>query len=149
MKNPLQLQTSDLDELFRTYKAPRFTELLNPDGTSAEWRVSMLTGAIPNMRGWPLHHRKQFTGNWVGHNVFRHNLRWGGFNLFYTIAADNDMPALLLNYDVPGNSFVARRIRDHVRMSNNDPNLMLGRFNIVWGSKLKFLGYFSLARIVT
>jgi hypothetical protein len=139
----------ELERRFRLGHAPEPTRLLCPDGGPAEWRVDMLTGPIPNMGGWPLHHRKWFD-DLGGCNLLR-GYRWGQFeyhSAVYSRKVDGDGGLVLcLDYDVPEIQFKpTRRIVDYVR-TTYDPDVMLGRFHVRWRGRLRFLGYFSLTRV--
>ncbi|MGB2879814.1 MAG: hypothetical protein WBD24_06510, partial [Candidatus Omnitrophota bacterium] len=51
---------------------------------------------------------------------------------------------LIINYNTKANTFLTRPIRDHIKRVKD--NIYLGRFNLLLGKKLLFLGYFSLVK---
>lgn len=127
-------------ELFEQGHAPDPLQLLNPDGGIGEWRVDMLTGPIPSMGGWPLHHRKRFVPLTqrmiIGCNVILKDRCWGHFDLVPSI-----FDTLLLDYNVPGNGWM-RHIRDQLRTAPN-PNVLIGRF--YWRNHPR--AWFTLTRL--
>lgn len=132
-----------LEAIYRYGSIPMPESLLGPKGGPAEWRVVMLTGPIPNMGGKLFHHRKRFWRRGegdevIGENVLFDDTQWGHFTLRLWAGA------LLIDYNTNANG-VSRRIRDLVR-TTPDPNLLIGKFHLVWRSKPRFLGYFTLAR---
>ena len=75
-----------------------------------------------------------------GVNLLFGQKRWGRF-----IVRDWLFKNLLLDYDVPGNGILSRRIRDYVRKLTD--NVYIGEFCYVLFGKPRFLGYFILRRI--
>ena len=138
----------DLLGVWRDGQVPSSDNLLGENGTPCEWRVDMLTGPIPNMGGWPLHHRKIFwridlseSGRTCGLNIFGKGWGWGSF---YVVPAED---RALFGYDLPDNSVPLRKIRDEARTTSN-PNILIGQFYY----RLPVVGYwgpyyFSLTRL--
>ncbi len=126
-----------LDKVFKKAESPNSAEL------NGEYFVDMLTG-IPSLKR--LNHRKIFrrkNGQTIGCNIILKNKRWGRFFLEQTVGA-SERSELIINYDVPKNLFISKRIRDEVRQVGN--GLYLGRFNYILFGKPRFLGYFSLEK---
>ena len=108
-----------------------------------EYLVDMVTG-LPSLRVFS--HRKVFAlreGVVVGHNVLFGGLRWGGFFMEY--ADHGPSKVAVINYDRPGNTFITKKIRDHVRCMTKGA-LYLGRFNYLCAGRPRFLGYFVLEK---
>ena len=149
-----------LEARFLAGKAPEPETMLGTEGAPAKMRVRMLTGPIPNMGRWPFYHRKEFASEGkeiCGGNVFTlgglfvtvfflalwffgFDGRWGAFRL------EKREGYLLINYAVPENGWLTKRIRDHIR-TTDDPDVFIGKFHWVWRGREIFLGYFTLTRI--
>ena len=131
----------ELTEVFGLSEIPEINEL------NGEYRVDMLTGPIPNMRG--IGHRKIFAGTngaVRGCNIVFSKARWGDFFLEKAACSDpGELPALLINYDVPENGCVTKRIRDQVRRLDEYGHY-LGRFYMTLFGKPRFLAYFMLTK---
>jgi hypothetical protein len=138
-----------LGRMFAEGGVPRQSDLLGHDGAPAEWRVTMLTGPIPNMGGRWLLHRKRFVadgGNKIfGCNILRQDLRWGHFKVGLAMG-DDGKPATLIDYDVSENGRLMRRVCDLVRATPS-PNVLIGRFHVVWFGRRRLLAYFILERL--
>jgi hypothetical protein len=136
----LPRNSGELTVLFRGAEAPELTEL------QGEYWVDMLTG-LPSLK--LLAHRKRFHtegGSISGHNLLFGRWIWGRFGLEPGTCRDmGDLPAVLINYDRDGNSFVSRPMRDYVRRI--EPGLYLGRLYYAVGAGLACLGFFSLERM--
>jgi len=152
---------SQLAARYAKGSAPMPAMLLGANGKSSKWRVTMLTGPIPNMGGWPFYHYKEFVPYTLvvrGYNVFVLSVMirfllwfiswlihfdgyWGRFFL------ESKNEHLLVNYDESENTWITRRIRDHLRTTEK-PDEMLGKFHWVFRGREIFLGYFTLTRIV-
>jgi hypothetical protein len=113
---------------------------------SGEYIVDMLT-VFPSFKKFS--HRKVFyaENNRVsGFNIL-FSKRWGQFYLAEGICEKvNSVNVVEINYNVAGNSFIIRKIRDHIRCVVNGA-LYLGRFNYLLKGKPRFLGYFSLSKM--
>ena len=72
--------------------------------------------------------------------------RVGSFFLEDGVSDVDDRGVVVINYNREGNSFPSRKIRDHVRCIEEQV-LYIGRFNYIFVSKPRFLGYFLLSRI--
>lgn len=132
------INNRSLTEIFRIATVPEISEF------SGEYFVHMLTG-LPNMRRFG--HRKLFyaeNGKILGHNII--NKPWGRFFLEDGVSDVDDRGVVVINYNREGNSFPSRKIRDHVRCIEEQV-LYIGRFNYIFVSKPRFLGYFLLSRI--
>lgn len=129
-----------LSELFRGATTP------SPSDFAGEYDVNMLT-RVPSLRR--LSHRKLFRregGQVVGHNVLLSGMAWGRFRLAQGVCeAAGAVEVVAIDYDVAGNSFLTRRICDHVRCLDQGV-LYIGRFNFRLRGRLRFCGYFSLSR---
>jgi len=131
----------DNHSLTRIFKAATIPNIADFGG---EYSVNMLTG-LPNFRRFG--HRKIFyeEGNKVsGHNVIIKP--WGRFFLKEGISDVDGKSVVVIDYNRSENSFISRRIRDHVRYIQ-EGNLYIGRFNYMLMGKLYFVGYFSLSRV--
>ena len=85
------------------------------------------------------------SGKAVGHNRLFRNLKWGRFFLEKgTLEKFGSLPVLVVNYNMPENTFLTRPIRDELRRV--EMGVYLGRFNLFLGGKMRFLGYFLLVR---
>lgn len=132
------INNRSLTEIFRIATVPEIPEF------SGEYFVHMLTG-LPNMRR--LGHRKLFyaeDGKILGHNIIKRP--WGRFFLEAGVSDVDGRGVVVINYNREGNSFASRRIRDHVRCIEEQV-LYIGRFNYIFVSRPRFLGYFLLSRI--
>ncbi|MEE9524301.1 MAG: hypothetical protein V3V59_06060 [Thermodesulfovibrionales bacterium] len=136
----LPRNNKELDELFRSSTVPDVPEF------SGEYFVDMLT-VLPSLR--KISHRKVFhvdNGGVSGCNVLFRRTRWGAFYLEKGMSSEPDpVPVVVINYDRAKNSFLTRRIRDHVRCLEKEM-LYLGRFNYVLMGAPRFSGYFSLSK---
>ncbi|MEW5760120.1 MAG: hypothetical protein AB1779_05085 [Candidatus Thermoplasmatota archaeon] len=130
----------ELKEIFKNAKTPKISEF---DG---EYFVDMLT-VLPSLR--KISHRKIFyskNNKVFGYNVLFTDKIWGAFFLEEGICKEIDsLKVVVINYDRTENSFITKRIRDHVRCIE-EKSLYIGRFNYLFGSNLRFLGYFSLSK---
>ncbi len=127
-----------LEEIFIKASVPDIGEF------NGSYIVDMLT-VLPSLKIFS--HRKFFYAedNKVsGYNMFFNNKRWGNFFLEEGICKDvAGLPAVVINYNYPGNSFISNRMLDYVRCIEHG-RLYIGRFNYFIMGKLRFLGYFSL-----
>lgn len=133
-----------LEEQFLSGKIPDPKTLLGPHGENAEWRVTMVTGPIPNMGGKWFRHRKLFVlmgENVVGCNILFSNYKWGRFKVVGGLPRE-PVRGLLLDYNVPENG-LTRGIRDFVRCTDKE-NELLGEFYY----KGKRRAFFTLTRII-
>jgi len=142
----------DLFTVFAEGSCPQVLDLLAPQGKPSEWRVDMLTGVFPNLAGRPFRHRKRFvpaSGGFVrGFNVFFGDYRWGYFFLNDDAYYLKEKSSLLIDYRRAENGLLTRgHILDEVR-TTGDKDVLLGRFNLVVFGKPRFVGYFSLTRII-
>ena len=145
------LSAFELSKIFNEGKSPLVASLLGPPHEiPCDWRVDMLTGPIPNLGGWPLHHRKRFQkrdNGWVeGFNLFFGNTRWGAFDVEYHVTANRS--ELYFNYDKLENSSIVRGFLDYVH-TTEDSNLLLGKFFYIKGSRALGPYFFSLARVMS
>jgi hypothetical protein len=127
-----------LERIFKSATVPVTTDFIG------KYYVNMLTG-LPNFRRFG--HYKEFYLDCIkilGHNVIRKP--WGHFSLEAGISDLDGKGVVVINYDRNENSFISRRIRDHVRCIQ-EGNLYIGRFNYMLMGKLHFLGYFLLSRV--
>jgi hypothetical protein len=130
----------ELREIFKNARTPEISEL------NGEYTVDMLT-LIPSLKRFE--HRKVFypeDSGVSGYNMLL-NIKWGRFFLEQETCKElGSLNVLVINYDKPGNLFITKRIRDHLRCVE-DGDLYLGRFNSLFLGKLYFLGYFSLTKV--
>lgn len=125
-----------------------FKNATEPDTSefSGEYTVDMLT-VLPSLQRFA--HRKVFHHDNTtvsGHNVLFSNTIWGHFFLEQGICPQVDSgKVIVINYNTTKNSFLTRRIRDHVRCIEKN-RLYLGRFNLVVMGRPRFLGFFSLSK---
>ena len=127
-----------LTALFENARTPR------PSEFGGEYYVDMLT-RTPSLRGFA--HRKVFRTDGsqvVGENILFNKKTWGQFRLEEGVF--EDLGVVVINYGVPANSFLSRRIRDQVRCLE-EGRLYLGRFNFLIQGSLRFAGYFSLTKV--
>jgi hypothetical protein len=146
-----------LEKEFLAGAAPAAETLLGRDGVPTKWRVTMLTGPVPNMANPPFDHCKVFVRDLSlpedvgGCNVVFRGRAWGYFKLEKGVYAKEDggdgLPSIFISYAVARNGRLTRRIRDHVR-TTKDANVLIGRFHYLWHGRPRFLGYFTLTRIV-
>lgn len=112
-----------------------------------EYFVDMLT-VLPSLKKFS--HRKIFfaENNQVkGYNILFRKKIWGHFYLERGTCGDLDSAdVLVINYARRENSFSYRMI-DYVRCVE-DKTLYLGRFNYIIFGKPRFLGYFTLSRVM-
>lgn len=128
----------NLTDIFKDATMP------NIDDFSGEYYVYMLTG-LPNFRRFG--HRKIFYTEGdriIGHNVIR--IPCGHFSLEEGISDLDGKDVIVINYSRSENSFISKRIRDHVRCIQ-EGNLYIGRFNYILMGRLYFMGYFLLSRV--
>jgi hypothetical protein len=94
-------------------------------------------------------HRKIFyeeNDKIYGYNIL-FNKAWGHFRVEEGRAAVPDpLNVAVINYNRMKNSFVIRRIRDHIRRVKRD-KLYIGRANYLLFGQLRFFGYFTLEKI--
>jgi hypothetical protein len=130
----------ELEEMFRSAEVPEISEF---DG---EYFVDMLT-ILPSLRRFS--HRKIFYADndkALGHNQIFSKKSWGQFFLEGGVCKElGSLRTVLINYNVPENSFITYRMRDHVRRIEKG-SVYIGRFYCLFMNKLLFLGYFSLTR---
>jgi hypothetical protein len=134
----LPLDNHSLTEIFKDATMP------NIDDFSGEYYVYMLTG-LPSFRRFG--HRKIFyteSGKVVGHNVIK--IPWGHFSLEAGVSDLDGKGVVVIDYKRSENSFISKRIRDHVRCIG-EGNLYIGRFNYMLMGKPYFIGYFLLSRV--
>lgn len=127
--------------LTQIFKMARFPDTFDFEG---KYFVHMLTG-LPNLRRFG--HCKIFhteVDRVLGHNIIKKP--WGRFFLETDVSDVDGRGIVVLNYNRKGNSVISRRIRDHVRCIEKDV-LYIGRFNYMFLSKPRFLGYFLLSRM--
>lgn len=120
--------------------------LPDPADLAGIFHVEMITG-VPSLRR--LNHRKWIytrAGQYVGCNILFRDYRWGRFQLQTAKDPWDKEPSVLINYDVPLNGGLTRRMRDHVRCLVPF-DTYLGRFSYTVADKLRFVGYFSLRRV--
>lgn len=130
-----------LEFRFLSGKKPCLEELTRGSG---EWRVTMLTGVVPNMAKWPLKHRKRFgkaDGKVSGTNVVFKNLTWGAFMV------KEGRYSLVIDYSNCGNGRITSRFRDYIRTDPNYPGRLLGASYIVIKGSQRFVGYFKLEQV--
>lgn len=72
------------------------------------------------------------------------NKTWGHFEVRWW-AMEDAGKCLWLNYSVPGNGIITRRIRDLIRQLSDE--FYIGKFHYVLFGKPRFLGYFILRRV--
>jgi hypothetical protein len=136
----LPRNNKELDKLFRSATVPDVAEF------SGEYFVDMLT-VLPSLRN--ISHRKVFNADnegVSGRNILFKKMKWGRFYLEKGVSSESDpVPVIVINYDRVENSFLTRKIRDHVRCVEKD-RLYLGRFNYVLMGVPRFSGYFSLTK---
>lgn len=96
-----------------------------------------------------LNHRKVFyaeNDTIYGYNILFHKT-WGRFRIEDGYAALPDpLNVAVINYNRSENSFLIRRIRDHIRCVQKN-KLYIGRANYLLRGRPRFLGYFSLEKI--
>ncbi len=133
----------ELEEVFKNAEIPEASEF------NGEYFVDMLT-VLPSLR--KLSHRKVFcieSGKALGYNKFFSNRSWGRFFLEEGLCKElGSLPAILINYDRPENSFITNGMRDYIRRIETS-RIYIGRFNYLFMGKLLFLGYFSLIKTGT
>lgn len=119
--------------------------MFDPRELRGEYAVRMLT-LMPSLHR--LGHRKRFFAegsNPGGTNLFFRSLRWGRFFLEEGLSDDPEpLPVVVINYDVPGNLWPTRTVRDHLREVESGRRY-LGRLNVLLQGRLRFLAYFSLS----
>lgn len=126
-----------LEKIFRSAAIPNTTDF------SGKYFVDMLTG-LPNFRRFGHHKVFYLEGDKVlGHNVIKKT--WGHFSLEAGVSDLDGKGTVVIDYNRGENSFISKRIRDHVRCIQEEA-LYIGRFNYMLMGKLHFLGYFSLSK---
>ncbi len=112
-----------------------------------EYIVDMLA-YLPSLKRFS--HRKVFykkNDRIFGHNILS-NKKWGHFYLEKGVCTDLDLLKItVINYDMRGNSLPVRRIRDYVRCIEKE-KIYIGRFNYLIMSSPRFMGYFSLEKVL-
>jgi len=138
MQLPKNIQ--ELGEIFRNAHCPELSEF------KGEYLVDMLT--LPSFKR--ISHRKFFyheDAHVKGYNMFFTDIKWGSFFLEQGVCeGKNSVKAVIINYNIDGNLFITRGIRDYVRCIERGI-LYIGRFKYVLMGKLYFLGYFSLSKV--
>jgi hypothetical protein len=128
-----------LKELFIKASEPELSDF------QGEYIVDMLA-YLPSLKGFS--HRKTFyrkNDRIFGHNILL-NKRWGHFFLEEDVCSELDsIKTVLINYDLKENTFPVRSIRDYVRCIEKE-KIYIGRFNYLIGTRLYFIGYFSLEK---
>lgn len=114
---------------------------------SVGWSASFFVVAVPAFLGLFLGLVGLAVGALVGllARVFLWNGRWGRFHV------ECKEGHLLLDYDVKENRWLHRpfrSFRDHV-LPTEDPNVIIGKFCVVFRGRERFLFYFFLSRIKT
>jgi hypothetical protein len=131
----------ELMHVFKNASTPDMSEL---DG---EYLVDMLT-VWPSFKRFS--HRKiiyREDNRVKGYNVLFNKI-WGHFAVKEGICREVDsLKAAEINYNRPENMFHVRRIRDHIRCVEKG-TLYIGRFNYEFFGRPRFLGYFSLEKIM-
>lgn len=120
-----------------THRATRLYNLgatPNIEELPGKYEVKMLGW----MKWFPRNHK--FVTRYIGFNELCGRMLWGRF-----IVRDWVFKSLLLDYDVPGNGILSRRIRDYIRKLTD--NVYIGKFCYVLFGKPRFLGYFILRRV--
>lgn len=125
--------------MFRNARTP------HPGEFDGEYYVDMLT-VVPSFRRFS--HKKVFysgRGRTEGHNVL-FGREWGHFFLEEGICEHvESVGTVIINYNSDKNTFLTRKIRDHVRCIEEEKSY-LGRFYYLFRGTLRFSGYFSLSR---
>ncbi|MDD3887149.1 MAG: hypothetical protein PHN19_00030 [Patescibacteria group bacterium] len=127
----------DSKKLDIIFQSAGFSELNDFVG---QYKVNMLT-RLPNFKS--LSHRKSFyrqDNKIYGHNIFFKNYIWGKF------ALEQEKDKVIIDYHQGHNTFISDNMIDLVRCIEKG-KLYLGRFNLKFGNKLFFLGYFTLTKI--
>jgi len=129
-----------LKEMFINAAAPELSDF------QGEYIVDMLA-YLPSLK--KLSHRKTFykkNDRTLGHNILL-NKKWGHFFLEEGVCSELDsIRTVVINYDLKENTFPVRRIRDHLRCIEKE-KIYIGRFNYMIGTRLYFIGYFSLEKM--
>ena len=136
--------------LFESYKElnTAFVDAGHPDlsDLSGEYLVNVVM--VPGYRSFI--HRKVFYrehNKVLGYNLLFHKT-WGHFSVEEgSVAAPDSLNVAVINYNRPENTMMIRRIRDHIRCVKRD-TLYIGRANYLVCGKPRFLGYFTLEKIV-
>ena len=122
----------ELQKIWNSATTPKVADL------EGAYRVKMLSGFFQFLN--TLGDIKVFRSN-VGYNVLGKDSVWGYFWL------ENAPGKLIINYNRGINSNrMVRRIRDHIRYVA-EHKYYIGKFNMVLGNKLRFLGWFTLTKI--
>jgi hypothetical protein len=136
----LPRNNSELTQIFKDAQIPKVS------GFVGEYFVDMLT-VLPSLITFS--HRKTFfteNNKTAGYNILFTKTIWGHFFVEEGICKELDsLNVAVINYDRIKNSFIANKIRDHVRCLKENA-LYLRRFNYLFMGELHFLGYFSLSR---
>lgn len=137
----LPRKNSKLTNLFINGKPVEIDELQN------EYYVEMITGFVPNFIKF--NHRKRFykkDGKPYGNNIIFRNYNFGYFdieeNQIKVPGDDETHDVLILNYHNKRN-FIWRGMVDQIRCLEYQ-KLYLGRYNLHFFGKLRFVGYFAL-----
>lgn len=143
MKTVLDLPRDNdkLDELWLQATCPSVD-----DFQGRELKVTMLTGPLPDL-SWAGHKKVFYAklGLICGHNV-TFGFTWGHFFLQVQVNEVDQKDMLIINYAVPENGEIAKKIVDYARWLE-EYDLYLGRFN--YGDtreSLEFVGYFTLSK---
>jgi hypothetical protein len=112
-----------------------------------EYIVDMLA-YLPSLKRFS--HRKLFykkNGRIFGHNILL-NKKWGHFFLEEGVCSELDsIKTVVINYYLKENTFPVRRIRDHIRCIEKE-KIYIGRFNYLIMGSPRFIGYFSLEKVL-
>ncbi len=130
-----------LKQMFKDAAPPDIAHL------GGEYLVDMLT-LWPSFRRFA--HRKviyrEDTGV-AGYNVLFNKI-WGRFTIEEGTGTDTgSLQVAIINYNRADNSFVTRGIRDHIRCVKQG-TVYIGRFHYQFAGRPRFLGYFSLEKIM-
>lgn len=122
--------TKPYKEIWETGTVPKVTDLVG------EYKVKMLSGPFLwlNILG----DVKYFFLK-EGYNTLGGLKDWGYFRL------QVDSEKLIINYNMFQNGLIVRDIRDYIRQAKIG-KYYIGKFNIVFRGKVKFLGYFTLSK---
>lgn len=128
------------EEIFKSAEVPDISEF------SGEYTVDMLT-ILPSLRKFA--HRKYFSlenGKVIGYNMLFSKKVWGHFFVEKGVCEElGSMKVAVINYNVPKNPPIFRRMRDEIRCVKKG-SLYIGRFNYLIKGKPHFFGYFSLSK---
>jgi len=137
----LPKKNSKLTNEFRNGKPVKLDELQH------EYYVEIITGFIPNVIRFS--HRKKYylrNGKPYGNNILFKDYNFGYFSMekdYIAIKGDDEkLDVLILNYHNKRN-FIWRGMIDQIRCLEYQ-KLYLGRYNLHFFGKLRFVGYFAL-----